>query len=546
MKTYHKRKQNRRRNTKKNRKNRSKKGGGDGDTDIAYGFTTLQNIDTPQPKNIINNVFGFINKSYNIYKDNKDNRGVIQKIQSYIKVKNEEITKLKKSLKENIIELAGIHNNTLQTNQTSIIQNIKNLEGEIKELQNATLTTYSKMYEPNNTDSDDNTFEKKNITLGKNDYLRNNNRNTNNLGEGSFGTVEIWENKRFFMNTPTLYAVKIQDYNNDDDPEKRDRILKEVQILEYIKNQNHKCKEKIVCFKGVYDDKSKKIIYIATDYTDEKYSLYDFFNKNSKSLQNVKNLYIIIEIFSQILDVIYYLQTLNILHSDIKPENILCNIDKIVGFKKLENIKIKIIDFGLSEKIEDGYNPIKHKGTYSYMDPLIVFDDIFNNTPSNNLYIDLKQNIFELHSNYIKCDLWSVGMIFYRFICNIYTNMKTIFDLISMYDKDNPDTIISNIYYYNLYYIYYDYIISKTTTINIKANLINDFKNSQKQTDEEIKTSIEKVINIFKDHFTILQSYSVIFEKYANQHNMTFAKIEDLLNPKPDERQITYNKSKSE
>ena len=203
MKTYHKRKQNRRRNTKKNRKNRSKKGGGDGDTDIAYGFNNIENMDKIKD-DFLNKISGVFNRWYNTRKD---------------------INQIK----------------TTPTNKEQVEK----------------LSTY-KSSNFGLTDS-----------LERSSILRNNNRNVSKLGEGGFGSVEIWENKSNILSSPTLYAVKIQNYEKVNDPDYKTAI-NEAKLLSFLKKEN-KCLENILCFKGIYIDTVQKKIFLATDY-DKNYT----------------------------------------------------------------------------------------------------------------------------------------------------------------------------------------------------------------------------------------------------------------------------------
>ena len=70
---------------------------------------------------------------------------------------------------------------------------------------------------------------------------------------------------------------------------------------------------------------------------------------------------IIAAIVLQILDGLVYLHKQNILHSDVKPENIL--IDK--------QGNVKICDFGLSKRIRMTHQKIVHPyGTFLYLDPV--------------------------------------------------------------------------------------------------------------------------------------------------------------------------------
>lgn len=106
----------------------------------------------------------------------------------------------------------------------------------------------------------------------------------------------------------------------------------------------------------------------------------------------------IVYILYQLLTAIKHLQKYNIVHADIKLENIIIN----------DKHEIKLIDFGLSKVIHTGkYLPIKHNiGTIGYVSPEVMI----------NNYITMRT------------DIWSVGILTY-----ILLNNGHLFDVI---DRD--------------------------------------------------------------------------------------------------------------
>ncbi len=83
-----------------------------------------------------------------------------------------------------------------------------------------------------------------------------------------------------------------------------------------------------------------------------------------------------------ILEAINYCHQTRICHRDIKPENILIN----------ENDEIKIIDLGFAEIVSSSEKSLSgYKGTEAYMAPEIIKGDKYNE----------------------KCDIWSIGVVFY-------------------------------------------------------------------------------------------------------------------------------------
>ena len=103
-------------------------------------------------------------------------------------------------------------------------------------------------------------------------------------------------------------------------------------------------------------------------------------------------------IMYQLLSGVKYLHDAGIIHRDLKPENIL--------LKYKDNLDcLKITDFGLSTKYNKNCCYGIH-GTSNYMAP-----EIFT---SNEIAKDTNHK----YSN--KCDLWSIGVIFYVLCCGFY------------------------------------------------------------------------------------------------------------------------------
>jgi calcium-dependent protein kinase len=94
-------------------------------------------------------------------------------------------------------------------------------------------------------------------------------------------------------------------------------------------------------------------------------------------------------IMQQILRAVFYLHENKIVHRDLKPENFLF-LDK----QPVEKAILKIIDFGLSTRFEEGQMLSMKAGTPYYVAPQV------------------------LQGRYDKaCDLWSCGVIMYILLC---------------------------------------------------------------------------------------------------------------------------------
>lgn len=200
----------------------------------------------------------------------------------------------------------------------------------------------------------------------------------NSLGEGTHGTIELYQCKQI-SNTGVcdrLFVVKRIKYKTDYlglkiKPKKKeiDRFYKEYEIGMMLHHPNIRRTLDI-------DVNFETIILEHCDGID----LLDYLNDYDHS-DTVK-------LFSQLIDAVDYLHTNNIVHLDIKLENIIINP---------KNNIIKLIDLGEAMLVEENQLVYGLKGTEQYMAPEIL-----------SLYdFDPKQ-----------ADLWCCGIILY----NLYYN----------------------------------------------------------------------------------------------------------------------------
>lgn len=348
------------------------------------------------------------------------------------------------------------------------------------------------------------------------------------LGKGSFGSVSIWEHKDKDNNTK--FAVKTQIYRDRDkqniDLNKltRDEIMKEIKILQYIKSKEN-CDTYTLCFYGFYEDASNKTIYIATDYNNKfinltqiiKDNFINNINNNSLIKTEINNLLnnsqynlddsktnkyllIFINILSKIFMAITKLHEIGIVHNDIKPDNILCNYnDTDTDYTKIE---IKIIDFGLSCRINDKNlkcSVMEQYGTKDYMDPIKELDDD-----------DEVKKVLYNKQNFMKCDYWSLGIIYKELLC-ISVNTDICNDILNFYEDTHGNG--------NL-------IFQTEKYRNYRNNYDSLLKNRGLENNNDL-TSLKKISDKFYD--------------YAIDKKLPFAKIEDLLNPDLSERKLISN-----
>ena len=213
------------------------------------------------------------------------------------------------------------------------------------------------------------------------------------LAKGSFGTVI----KSLDLKTNKQVAVKIISKLNDAQ-EAINQLKKEVSVL---KKTNH---NNIVKLYDFYETSSE--IYIIMEYI-KGGTLKTYMKKNKENLnENTTK-----KIIFYLLNAINYLHKLKIIHSDIKPENIM--------FENEEDIStLKLIDFGLSS-----FNNKENEycGTFLYMAPEILF------------------NNKKLLTNEI--DIWSVGIIMYQLL------NKNIHPFLNKFElkKNKKDFLLQNL-----------------------------------------------------------------------------------------------------
>ncbi|XP_059801996.1 death-associated protein kinase 2 isoform X1 [Hypanus sabinus] len=151
---------------------------------------------------------------------------------------------------------------------------------------------------------------------------------------------------------------------------RREEIEREVNILQQIQHPN------IITLHDVYENKTDVVLILELVSGGE---LFDFLAQKESLSEEEATAFI-----KQILDGVNYLHSKNIAHFDLKPENIML-LDKI------PMPHIKLIDFGLAHKIEDGVEFKNIFGTPEFVAPEIV-----NYEPLG-----------------LPADMWSIGVITY-------------------------------------------------------------------------------------------------------------------------------------
>lgn len=304
------------------------------------------------------------------------------------------------------------------------------------------------------------------------------------IGKGAYGEVYLVKHNI----TGTIRAMKVIAKNNEEEQLTDEEILNEINILKKIDHPN------IVKIFEFYSNKSK--YYLILEFC-EGGNLYEFLDENKLSEFQV------IYIMFQILSAMNYCHNMNILHRDLKPDNIL--------IKKSENglCRVKICDFGTSYIFKKGEKQKEAIGTLNYMAPEV-----------------LKEKYNQ------KCDLWSCGVIMYILL----TGRKPF---VGRDDIEVMSKILSNSYNKNLINKYNRYtkdLLSKLLETNPKKRLDAEQALNHKVFDinktKEILNDIpdEKIILKLINNLKNYKSDSILKETALAYLVHNFHDIEDIDN----------------
>jgi len=187
------------------------------------------------------------------------------------------------------------------------------------------------------------------------------------LGKGAFGRVSLGIHKL----TGKFVAVKSISKKVMTDESSKTKVLREVSIWEQLQHPS--------------------VIRLYETFESEKHLLYveelcvggdllTYVRKRRKLKENVAKF-----VLKQILDGLYYCHSKNILHRDIKLDNILLNADGMV----------KICDFGVSKVVRKGERMVEQCGTPAYIAPEILRDKGYEG---------------------FAVDIWSAGVVLFAMI----------------------------------------------------------------------------------------------------------------------------------
>jgi len=225
------------------------------------------------------------------------------------------------------------------------------------------------------------------------------------LGKGAYGQVFLTKKK----NSNKLFATK--KINKFIAETEMTRYFKyEINILRILKHPN------IVKFEEIKKDTNN--YYIVMEYVNGG-ELSDYLKKYKLKYQKAFPEEVVQHLMRQIVGALIYIHDLNIIHRDLKLENIMVNFDSEKDKEELNMMKakVKIIDFGFAIILPSKFSLTNSAvGTFMYMDPKIIAE--FNS-----------QALVDKSRGYGKeADIWSLGCICYELFRGKFPFEASTFD----------------------------------------------------------------------------------------------------------------------
>ena len=237
------------------------------------------------------------------------------------------------------------------------------------------------------------------------------------IGKGSFGTVYLSKKD----GKPGYFATKQIERVMADKPGYYKYFENELRLLQDLHHPN------IVHLEDVKKD--DKYYYIVMEYVNGG-SLTDCLKKYQHKYGKAFPEEIVQHLMRQIVDAIKFIHQRNIIHRDLKLDNIMVNFDNENDKNNLNMMraKVKIIDFGFATKLTPAKNNLAQTalGSPINMDPLIL------NVMAKKGK-DLKQLGYD-----DKADIWSLGTICYELLIGkTVFNAETMNDLVQKVESGN-------------------------------------------------------------------------------------------------------------
>ncbi|CAG9322064.1 unnamed protein product [Blepharisma stoltei] len=202
------------------------------------------------------------------------------------------------------------------------------------------------------------------------------------IGKGAFGKVYSGIHKL----TGLKVAIKIFDKSHIKDERIRRKVFQEVFVMKRVKHRN------VIRLLEVFE--SKRHLMIVMEYSGGG-DLLQFVKSKGRLTETEAK-----KIFSQVIDAVKACHQKNVIHRDVKLDNILLSADLTLA---------KLCDFGVSRIVKPSEKINEQCGTPAYLPPEIIADH-------------------EYEPFYV--DLWSMGVLLYAMLCGtVPFKAKTMQDL---------------------------------------------------------------------------------------------------------------------
>ena len=314
------------------------------------------------------------------------------------------------------------------------------------------------------------------------------------LGQGGFGEVYLVKQK---MNNK-YYVIKFlnQDFRKIKDI---NFLYKEIDILIRL---NH---PKIIKLYSYFISKEGRLSLIMEYLPGGTLRQYIKQHINKRLDENESK-----NILNQILEIISYCHKMNIIHHDLKPDNIL--------FSDSAHTHIKIIDFGISSIINEN----NRGGSLQYLPPEIIFHKNIKSSPS--------------------VDIWSIGCIFAEMVKGEKLfkgeNIDEIKKLISEGNFEFPQNLSNSAYDLMEKMLNFDpnkRISAEEALVHpffrkSNMNIMNEDSSIENKIDNDLN-NLSNEINISNDNLQEGNLKNIMFKKL-------FIKNNNLLNLNPKQKKF--------
>ncbi|KAA6402322.1 MAG: putative serine threonine-protein kinase nek2 [Streblomastix strix] len=220
------------------------------------------------------------------------------------------------------------------------------------------------------------------------------------IGRGRFGTVYSMQE----ISTQRIVAIKECDYDTEELKSMMNREIEVMKdIIRIIRQSAHQSQFiHVVELFGFFVNEDEEKAYLVM----ELCSGGDLrgYIKNLQKMGSEISAKKCWEFVSSIVSAVYQLHEYDIIHGDLKPENVLLT----------EDIKVKLADFGLSRKLQQGKEyQTYHGGTKFYLAPEIQKDEI------DQILAAGKQNQklpMKRITQTKAVDIWAIGIMLYELL----------------------------------------------------------------------------------------------------------------------------------